>query len=260
MTTPFAPLPSFRLDGRAALVTGASSGLGERFSVLLALAGAHVVLAARRRDRLEALAARIAEAGGMASAIALDVNEVEKIRAGVAEAEVLAGRPIDILINNSGISRQGKLLEVEPEDFDSVMATNTRGAFFVAQAVARRLIEAGREGNIINIASAAGLRPLRQIGVYSVSKAAVVHMTKSMAHEWARYGITVNAVCPGYIETEINRDYFPTEGGKKLIATLPRRRVGTPEDLDGLILLLASSASQFISGAAIAADDGLTAA
>jgi NAD(P)-dependent dehydrogenase (short-subunit alcohol dehydrogenase family) len=260
MNAPFAPLPTFRLDGRAALVTGASSGLGERFSVLLALAGAHVVLAARRRDRLDALAGRIAAAGGTASAVDLDVNDVGQIRAGVAEAAILAGQAIDILVNNSGISRQGPMLSVEPEDFDAVMATNTRGAFFVAQAVARRLIEAGRPGNIINIASAAGLRPLRQIGVYSISKAAVVHMTKSMAHEWARYGITVNAVCPGYIETEINRDYFPTEGGKKLISTLPRRRVGTPEDLDGLVLLLASSASHFINGAAIAADDGLTAA
>ncbi|HEX3348502.1 MAG TPA: SDR family oxidoreductase [Acetobacteraceae bacterium] len=249
----------FSLQGQTALVTGASSGLGERFAAVLARAGATVILAARRRDRLAALAARIEADGGRAYAVAMDVTDVANIRAAIAEAERLAGAPIEILVNNSGISRQAAAIAVEPDDYDAVMATNTRGAFFVAQAVARRLIDAKREGRIINIASATGLKPVRQISVYAISKAAVIHMTRAMAIEWGRYGITVNAICPGYIETEINRDHWPTEGGQKLIATLPRRRIGQPRDLDGLLILLASPGSHFINGAAIAADDGLVA-
>jgi NAD(P)-dependent dehydrogenase (short-subunit alcohol dehydrogenase family) len=251
-------LPNFRLDGHAALVTGASSGLGERFASVLAAAGAVTVLAARRIDRLEALAARIVAAGGRAACVAMDITDIASIREGVATAERLAGQPIGVLVNNSGISRQGPLADVEAEDFDAILDTNTRGTFFVAQAVARRLIATKSEGRIINIASAAGLKPLRQIGVYAISKAAVVHMTKAMASEWARHAITVNAICPGYIETDINRDYFASESGGRLRALLPRRRVGLPQDLDGLLLLLASPSSHFINGAIIAADDGLT--
>jgi len=161
-------------------------------------------------------------------------------------------------VNNSGVSVTKRAGDVEETDYDFVMDTNAKGAFFVAQAAGRAMIAAKRPGRIINIASAAGLRVLGHLSVYCMSKAAVIHMTRALALEWGRYGINVNALCPGYIETEINRDYWETEGGRKLVAMLPRRRVGKPEDLDGLLLLLASEHSGFVNGAVIAADDGLT--
>ena len=247
-----------RLDGKVALVTGASSGLGRRFAQVLAQAGAKVALAARRADRLVALHDEIIESGGKACVIKMDVTDVAGVRGGVAEAEAALGG-IDILVNNSGVSAQKRIGDFEEEDYDYVMDTNCKGAFFVAQAVGRSMIARKVPGRIINIASVAGLRVLAQLSVYCMSKAAVVHMTRAMAHEWARYDINVNAICPGYIETEINREYWNTENGKKLLNTLPRRRVGTPEHLDGLVLLLASGQSQFINGAIIAADDGLAA-
>jgi NAD(P)-dependent dehydrogenase (short-subunit alcohol dehydrogenase family) len=247
-----------RLDGKHALVTGASSGLGWRFAATLAAAGARVSIAARRTDRLEALRAEIERAGGRAHAVALDVTSVASVRAGVAAAEAALG-PLDILVNNSGVSVTKRAGEVEEADYDFVMDTNAKGAFFVAQAAGRAMIAAKRPGRIINIASAAGLRVLGQLSVYCMSKAAVIHLTRALALEWGRYGINVNALCPGYIETEINREYWETDGGRKLIAMLPRRRVGKPEDLDGLLVLLASEHSGFVNGAVITADDGLTA-
>ncbi len=244
------------LKGKVALITGASSGLGARFAEILSAEGAIVALAARRTDKLADLAGRIEQSGGQAITVKLDVTDIPGIRAAVAEVEQKLGR-IDILLNNSGVSAQGKLLDVSPEDYDFTMNTNTKGAFFVAQAVARGMVERKIEGRIVNIASVAGLRVLGQLSVYCMSKAAVVHMTKAMALEWARYGINTNAICPGYIETEINRDYWATDGGKKLISILPRRRVGDVSDLDGLIKLLTAPESRFINGAIITADDGL---
>jgi NAD(P)-dependent dehydrogenase (short-subunit alcohol dehydrogenase family) len=251
---------SFDLTGRTALVTGASSGLGARFATVLADNGAHVVLAARRVDRLEQLRATIEAAGGKASVAVLDVTDVDAVDAAIGAAEAQAG-PIDILVNNSGVSTTQRLLDVTPADFDYVFDTNVRGAFFVAQAVGRRMIERakaepGREARIINIASLAGLKALAQIGPYAMSKAAVIHMTRAMALEWGRYGINANAICPGYIRTELNDAHWETEGGQRLVAMLPRRRVGKPEDLDGVLLLLASGRSGFINGAVITADDG----
>jgi NAD(P)-dependent dehydrogenase (short-subunit alcohol dehydrogenase family) len=246
-----------RLDGKNALVTGASSGLGWRFATALAAAGARVAVAARRADRLATLAAEIERAGGRAHTVTLDVTAVASVRAGVAAAEAALG-PLDILVNNSGVSVTKRAGDVEESDYDFVMDTNAKGAFFVAQAAGRAMIAAGRPGRIINIASAAGLRALGQLSVYCMSKAAVIHMTRALALEWGRHGINVNALCPGYIETEINRDYWNTDGGRKLIGMLPRRRVGKPEDLDALLLLLASEHSGFVNGAVIAADDGLT--
>lgn len=245
------------LKGKVAVVTGASSGLGERFAELLSGAGATVALAARRTDRLKALADRITAAGGTAITVKLDVNDYDNIQGAFAEIVGKLGG-VDILINNSGVNKQGRIVDVTPADFDFAMNTNAKGAFFVAQAAARDMIARKAEGRIINIASVAGLKVLSQLSVYCMSKAAVVQMTKAMALEWARYGINTNAICPGYIETEINRDYWGTPGGKKLVEMLPRRRVGEPKDLDGLILLLASNEARFINGAVIAADDGLT--
>ncbi len=250
----------FDLDGKTALVTGASSGLGARFARVLADNGARVVLASRRIERLKELRAEIESAGGDARVVALDVTDPGSIRDAIEQAESEAG-PLDILVNNSGVSTTQRLVDVTPEDYDFVFDTNTRGAFFVAQQVARRMIARAKEdpargARIVNIASMAALRVLAQIGVYCMSKAAVVQMTKAMALEWGRYNINVNAICPGYIETEINAEHWQTEAGRKLIGMLPRRRVGRPEDLDGVLLLLASDRSDFINGAVIAADDG----
>jgi NAD(P)-dependent dehydrogenase (short-subunit alcohol dehydrogenase family) len=251
------------LNGKVALVTGASSGLGARFAKILAEAGAQVVLAARRVERLKELRAEIESNGGAAHLVALDVTDYASIKSAIAHAETEAG-PIDILINNSGVSSTQRLVDVTPEDYRQVMDTNLQGAFFVAQEAAKRMIlrakgDPSRQHRIINIASVAGLRVLSQIGVYCMSKAGVVHMTKAMALEWGRHGINVNAICPGYIETEINREYFQSEGGQKLIDMLPRKRIGHPEDLDGLLLLLSADESRFINGAIITADDGMAA-
>ncbi len=251
------------LNGKVALVTGASSGLGARFAKILAEAGAQVVLAARRVERLKELRAEIESNGGAAQLVALDVTDYASIKSAIAHAETEAG-PIDILINNSGVSSTQRLVDVTPEDYRQVMDTNLQGAFFVAQEAAKRMIlrakgDPTRQHRIINIASVAGLRVLSQIGVYCMSKAGVVQMTKAMALEWGRHGINVNAICPGYIETEINREYFQSEGGQKLIDMLPRKRIGHPEDLDGLLLLLSADESRFINGAIITADDGMAA-
>lgn len=251
------------LEGKVALVTGASSGLGASFAKTLARAGAKVVLTARRVERLHELRAEIESAGGVAHVVPLDVTDHASIRSAIQQAETAAG-PIDILVNNSGVSTTQRLTEVTPEDYAHVMDTNLRGAFFVAQEAAKRMIsrakqDPGRQHRIINIASVAGLRVLPQIGIYCMSKAGVVHMTKAMAVEWGRFQINVNAICPGYIATDINAEHFGTEQGQKLINMLPRKRLGVPEDLDGLLLLLASDKSQFINGAIITADDGMSA-
>ena len=254
------------LSGRVALVTGASSGLGAQFAKTLAAAGAAVVLASRRVEMLKALRAEIEAEGGDAHVVALDVTNVGSIEAALNFAEREVG-PIDILINNSGVSNTQRLQDVREEDFDFIFNTNTRGAFFVAQAVGKRMLarakdaqEAGIEGfdagRIINIASMAGLRVLPQIGVYCMSKAAVVHMTKAMAAEWGKHGINVNAICPGYIETEINQHHWESPQGQKLVQMLPRKRLGKIDDLDAVLVMLASPQSDFINGAIIAADDG----
>jgi NAD(P)-dependent dehydrogenase (short-subunit alcohol dehydrogenase family) len=254
---------SIDLSGRVALITGASSGLGAQFAKALAAAGAGVVLAARRVERLKTLRAEIEAGDGDAHVVGLDVTSIESIRAAVAHAETEMGT-IDILVNNSGVSTTQRLTDVSAEDYDYVMNTNTRGAFFVAQEVAKRMIARSKGaapgtyigGRIVNIASMAGLRVLGQIGVYAMSKAAVVHMTRAMALEWGRYDINVNAICPGYIDTEINHHHWQTEAGQKLVQMLPRKRLGKPSDLDSTLLMLCANESHFVNGAVIAADDG----
>ncbi len=251
------------LSGRVAFVSGASSGLGAQFARTLAAAGAGVVLAARRVERLKALRAEIESEGGDAHVVKLDVTDHASIKAAVAHAETEMGA-IDILINNSGISTTQKLTDVMPEDYDAVMGTNTRGAFFLAQEVAKRMIARSKGlapgtytgGRIVNIASVAGLRVMAQLGVYCMSKAAVVQMTRVMALEWGRHDINVNALCPGYIDTEINHHHWQTEGGQKLMQMLPRKRVGKPQDLDALLVMLCAKESHFVNGAVITADDG----
>jgi NAD(P)-dependent dehydrogenase (short-subunit alcohol dehydrogenase family) len=251
------------LSGRVAMVTGASSGLGAQFAKALSAAGAGVVLAARRIERLKTLRAEIESADGDAHVVGMDVTDVDSIRAAVAHAETEMGT-IDILVNNSGVGTTQKLTDVSPEDYDYIMNTNTRGAFFVAQEVAKRMIARSKGaapgtftgGRIVNIASMAGLRAFPQIGVYCMSKAAVVHMTRAMALEWGRFGINVNAICPGYIDTEINHHVWKTEAGQKMIQEMPRKRVGQPKDLDVLLMALCANESHFVNGAVISADDG----
>ena len=256
---------SYNIDlaGRVALVTGASSGLGTQFAKTLAKAGAGVVLAGRREERLKALRAEIEADGGDAHVVTLDVTDHHSIKAAVAHAETEMGT-IDILVNNSGVSTTQKLVDVTEDDYDFIFNTNTRGAFFVAQEVGKRMLARAKGaapgtfigGRIVNIASIAGLRVVGQLGVYCMSKAAVVHMTRAMALEWGRYGITVHALCPGYIDTEINHHQWGTEQGRKLIEMLPRKRVGQPGDLDAMLMMLCANESHFVNGAIIQADDG----
>ena len=251
------------LSGRVAFVSGASSGLGAQFARTLSRAGAGVVLASRRVERLKTLRAEIESTGGDAHVVALDVTDHDSIKSAVAHAETEMGT-IDILVNNSGVSTTQKLVDVSPEDYDYVMGTNTRGAFFVAQEVAKRMIARSRGaapgtftgGRIVNVASMAGLKVLSQIGVYAMSKAAVIHMTRAMALEWGKFGINVNALCPGYIDTEINHQHWQTEAGQKLMNILPRKRVGRPQDLDSALMMLVANESHFINGAILSADDG----
>jgi len=254
---------SIDLSGRVAFVTGASGGLGSQFARTLSAAGAAVVLAGRRVERLKTLRAEIEGAGGDAHVVGLDVTDTDGIRSAVAHAETEVG-PIDILVNNAGVSATQKLTEVTPDDYDDVFDTNTRGAFFVAQEVGKRMIARSQGsapgtwtgGRIVNIASMAGLRVLGQIGVYCMSKAALVHMTRAMAFEWGRYGINVNAICPGYVDTEMNHHLWSTDAGRRLVEMMPRKRIGEARDLDTALLMLCANESHFINGAILQADDG----
>ena len=251
------------LSGRVAFVTGASSGLGAQFAKTLARAGAAVVLASRRMERLKDLRAQIEGEGGDAHVVQLDVTDTASVKAAVAHAETEMGS-IDILINNSGVSTTQRVADVSEDDYDFIFNTNVKGAFFVAQEVGKRMLARAKGsapgtytgGRIVNIASMAGLKVLPQIGVYCMSKAAVIQMTKAMALEWGKFGVNVNAICPGYIDTEINHAHWQTEQGQKLVQMLPRKRVGKPEDLDTTLLMLCANQSHFINGAVIAADDG----
>ncbi|MEO7337032.1 MAG: SDR family oxidoreductase [Caldimonas sp.] len=256
---------SYKIDlsGRVALVTGASGGLGAQFARTLAKAGAGVALAGRRLERLKTLRAEIESDGGDAHVVRLDVTDYASIKSAVAHTETEMGT-IDILVNNSGVATTQKITEVTPEDYDHVFDTNTKGAFFVAQEVGKRMLARSKGaapgtftgGRIVNIASVAGLRPYGQIGVYCMSKAALIHMTRVMALEWGRFGINVNAICPGYIDTEINHHQWQTEQGRRLVEMTPRKRIGKPEHLDAVLMMLCANESQFVNGAVVSADDG----
>jgi len=240
----------FSLAGKHALVTGASSGLGAHFAVVLAEAGASVTLAARRKDALEDVAERIVRLGGSAKIVTLDVTDVASL-----DALPAAVGDIDILVNNAGVVRDGPALDQTEADWDAVIDTNLKGMFLVAQAAGRAMKVHGG-GSIINIASILGLRQAGAVLPYAVSKAGVVQMTKVMALELARHGIRVNALAPGYLDTELNRAFWETDAGRALIRRVPQRRLGQLEDLDGPLLLLASDGSRFMTGAVIAVDGG----
>lgn len=245
---------SFDLSGKVALVTGASGGLGLHFARTLATAGARVVLAARRKEQLEA---NVAAIGGedAAMAVAMDVTDPTSVERGLVEA---AGRfgPATIVVNNSGVTVTQAALDLDPGEWDRIMDTNLKGAWLVARAAARQLIDAKLAGSIVNVASILGFRVAGHVAAYTASKAGLVQLTRALALEWARYRIRVNAIAPGYVETDLNRDFFASDVGKALVARIPQRRLGRLEDLDGPLLLLASDASAYMTGSAIVVDGG----
>jgi NAD(P)-dependent dehydrogenase (short-subunit alcohol dehydrogenase family) len=247
----------FDLTGKVALVTGASSGLGVHFARTLAAAGASVAIAARRANRLASLQAELLSAGAKAVAVELDVQSGDSITVAFAAAEQALG-PIDIVVNNAGISIVKHALEMPVEDWDAVVNTNLRGAWLVTQTAGKRWLMAKRPGVIVNIASILGLRTIGQVAPYNASKAGLIHLTRALAMEWARHDIRVNAICPGYIETEMNSDFWKTPGGQRLIDRIPQRRIGKPEHLDGALLLLASEAGSFMTGSVLTVDGGHT--
>lgn len=246
----------FDVSGKIALVTGASSGLGRHFAKTLAGEGAKVILAARRLERLETLADEIKAAGGEAFPVAMDVTKAASINAALEAVLAHYGEPADIIVNNSGLSREGWFTSMGEDDFDLVMDTNVKGVWLVARAFAGALAKSGKPGSMINIASVAGLRVGYTMAAYCASKAACDHMTRAMALEMTRYNIRVNAIAPGYFETEINDEFLNGEEGAKMMKRIPMRRFGEHEELSGPLLLLASDAGGFMTGATIVVDGG----
>lgn len=245
----------FRVEGQRVLVTGASSGLGRHFALTFARAGAAVALAARSTAKLADAAEEICGFGGRAVALALDVRDGASVREAVAKAEADMG-PITTLVNNAGVVVGKPLFEHDENDWDRVVDTNFKGAWLVAQEVARRMVAHGEGGAIINIASILGIRVVGGLPEYCASKAGLIHLTKVLALELARHKIRVNAIAPGYIRTDLNREFFESEVGQAMIRRIPQRRVGEPSDLDGALLLLASDASRYMTGAVITVDGG----
>ncbi len=245
----------FDLSGAVALVTGASSGLGRHFAKVLAANGATVALAARRADRLAALAGEIAADGGTSIAVACDVTDNDSVTAAFDAVEAQIG-PVTLLINNAGIAHGGSALDLEAETWRAVMATNLDAVFALSRQAARRMIAAETSGSIVNIASIAGFGVDKGIAAYATSKAGVIHLTKALALEWARYGIRVNAIAPGWFATEINTVYLASPAGESLLKSNPMRRFGRDGDLDGALLLLSSGAGGYITGTTLTVDGG----
>ncbi|MGA8196149.1 MAG: SDR family oxidoreductase [Acetobacteraceae bacterium] len=245
----------FGLNGRHALVTGASSGLGRHFAGVLAAAGARISVAARREAALAQTVETIRASGAQAQSVRMDVTEAASVEQAFATAEAQFG-PVSILVNNAGVTGTRAALDVTDNDWSSVIDTNLKGSWVVAQHAARRMIHHGERGSIVNIASILGLRVAGGVAPYAISKAGVVQMTKVLALEWARHGIRVNALAPGYIETDLNDAFFASDAGKALIRRVPQRRLGEARELDGALLLLASDAGSYMTGSVIAVDGG----
>jgi NAD(P)-dependent dehydrogenase (short-subunit alcohol dehydrogenase family) len=244
------------LKGRVALVTGASSGLGRHLAKTLAAAGASVVAGARRTDKLQELAAEVETAGGKLTPVALDVEDEASIVAAYNAAERAYGT-VDIVLANAGLNAQGPALELDGDALAQLLRVNVQGVYLTAREAARRLIasDAPERGRIVLLGSVGSMRPLAGLTAYSMSKAAVAMMGKGLAREWARDGVTVNTICPGWIATELNEEWLASDGVQKLMKTFPRRSVMKQSDLDGLVLFLASDAAASVSGAVIAVDE-----
>ena len=248
----------FDLSGQRAIVTGASRGLGRHFGFTLARSGAQVALAARRIDRLEEAVKEIEGFGGSAIAVGVDVTDGKSVKACIETAENELG-PINILVNNAGIAVTKPMFEHTEEDWDSVLDTNLKGIWLMAQEVARRMVNRKQGGSMINIASVLGERGISQLPGYCASKGGIINLTRAMAVELAPHGVRVNTIAPGYIETDMNRQFFATQAGQRLIKSIPQRRLGQVEDLDGILLLLASDASRYMTGSVITIDGGQSA-
>ena len=245
----------FEVKNQHILVTGGSSGFGRHFARFLASNGAKVTLAARRAEALASAVAEINDAGSKAQDVVLDVTVAEKIGAAMAQAEAAFG-PIHAVINNAGVTATKPALEQDERSWDSVVDTNLKGVWLVAQAAARRMVDNKVKGSIVNIASILGLRVAGAVAPYAISKAGVIQMTKALALEWARYGIRVNALAPGYFVTELNDDFFESPAGQALIKRVPQRRLGELTELDGPLLLLISQAGSFMTGSVVTVDGG----
>lgn len=246
--------PLLAVAGQHLLVTGASGGLGEHFARLLAGRGARVTVAARRVERLNCLVSSLSQVGAQTQAVAMDVTDPASVALAMDQAEQAFG-PLGGVVNNAGIARPGAALDLPPDDWQAVIDTNLSGVWYCAQQAAQRMAKNGG-GSVVNIASILGERVAGGVAPYAASKAAVIQLTKALALEWARYGVRVNALAPGYVETDLNRDFFESPAGLALIKRIPQRRLGQPEDLDGPLLLLLSAASTAITGAVLAVDGG----
>ncbi len=247
----------FALSGRTILITGASSGLGRRFAKILAEGGAKLAVAARRKDRLASLVEELKAAGAEAVAIAMDVEDETSIVAGYDAAEAVLG-PVNGIIANAGMNSRAMAIDIAAEEFDKVFAVNTRGVFLTAREGARRIMKDKREGRIVLVSSTGATKVLPGLMAYCASKAAVLMMGRTLSREWANRGININVLCPGYIRTELNSEWFDEDGGKKQIATFPRRRLMDEGDLDGIVAYLMSDASRAVTGSVFTIDDGQT--
>jgi NAD(P)-dependent dehydrogenase (short-subunit alcohol dehydrogenase family) len=245
----------FSLEGRVALVTGASSGLGAHFAQVLSKAGAKVAIAARRESRLVDLAGQIQKGGGRALPVVMDVTDARSVDYGISEVETELG-PIAILVNNAGIVVTTPAIELPESDWDAVIGTDLKGAWLVAQSTARHMVKLGHGGSIINTGSILGLQAAGQVSAYGAAKAALHHLTRELAVEWARHGIRVNALAPGYIKTDLNKEFLDSPAGAAIVKRNPMRRAGELHELDGALLLLASEAGGYINGAVLVVDGG----
>ena len=243
-----------QVEGKTALVTGASSGLGRHFARLLAREGARVVVAARRLDALSALADEIGGQGGTCIPVAMDVTDPEAVATAFRQIERELAGPLSILVNNAGVAKTRAALDLEASEWTQVIQPNLTGAFLVAQQAARMMRHGG--GTIVNVASILGERVSKGLAAYAASKAGLIQLTKALALEWAPLDIRVNALAPGYIETDLNRDFFASDAGQRLVSRIPQKRLGQMHDLDGPLLLLCSDQSRYITGAVIAVDGG----